>query len=86
MCAAGTEWGPLPIKTQNFRDRSPEVKEKLFNPFFATKPVSEGTGLGLSISHDIVVKQHSGSIDVDSEPGEYTEVRIVLPRAAAFRR
>ena len=62
----------------------PEVKEKLFNPFFTTKPAGEGTGLGLSISHDIIVKQHGGSIEVDTEPGEYTEVRIVLPRAAAF--
>jgi two-component system NtrC family sensor kinase len=64
----------------------PEVREKLFNPFFTTKPAGEGTGLGLSISHDIVVKQHSGSIEVDSQPGEYTEVRIVLPRVAAFPR
>ena len=61
----------------------PEVKEKMFNPFFTTKPAGEGTGLGLSISHDIIVKQHSGSIEVDSQPGEFTEVRIVLPRAAA---
>jgi len=62
----------------------PEVREKLFNPFFTTKPAGEGTGLGLSISHDIIVKQHSGSIEVDSKPGEFTEVRIVLPRATAF--
>jgi signal transduction histidine kinase len=62
----------------------PEVKEKMFNPFFTTKPAGEGTGLGLSISHDIIVKQHSGSIEVESQPGEFTEVRIVLPRAAAF--
>jgi two-component system, NtrC family, sensor kinase len=61
----------------------PEVKEKMFNPFFTTKPVGEGTGLGLSISHDIIVKQHGGSIEVDTQPGEFTEFRIVLPRAAA---
>jgi signal transduction histidine kinase len=61
----------------------PEVKEKLFNPFFTTKPAGEGTGLGLSISHDIVVKQHGGSIEVDTRPGEFTEFRIVLPRAGA---
>jgi signal transduction histidine kinase len=59
----------------------PEVKEKMFNPFFTTKPAGEGTGLGLSISHDIIVKQHGGSIEVDTEPGEFTEFRIVLPRA-----
>jgi two-component system, NtrC family, sensor kinase len=60
----------------------PEVKEKMFNPFFTTKPAGEGTGLGLSISHDIIVKQHSGSMEVDTEPGEYTEIRIILPRAS----
>src|ERR1700676_931709 len=61
----------------------PEVKEKLFNPFFTTKPAGEGTGLGLSISHDIIVKQHGGSIEVDTRPGEFTEFRIILPRAGA---
>jgi signal transduction histidine kinase len=60
----------------------PELKDKIFNPFFTTKPAGEGTGLGLSISHDIVVKQHAGSIEVDSEPGRFTEIKIVLPRAA----
>jgi two-component system NtrC family sensor kinase len=60
-----------------------EVKEKIFNPFFTTKPAGEGTGLGLSMSHDIVVKQHGGTIDVVSEPGAFTEFRIVLPRAGA---
>ena len=62
----------------------PEVKEKMFNPFFTTKPAGEGTGLGLSITHDIIVKQHSGSIEVDSQPGEFTEIRIVLPRTGAL--
>jgi two-component system, NtrC family, sensor kinase len=57
-----------------------EVKEKMFNPFFTTKPAGEGTGLGLSISHDIIVKQHGGSIEVDTQLGEFTEFRIVLPR------
>ena len=61
----------------------PEVREKMFNPFFTTKPAGEGTGLGLSISHDIIVKQHAGSIEVDSQPGGFTDFRIVLPRAAA---
>jgi two-component system, NtrC family, sensor kinase len=64
----------------------PEVKDKMFNPFFTTKPAGEGTGLGLSICHDIIVKQHAGSIEVDSQPDEFTEVRIVLPRAAVFQR
>ena len=61
----------------------PEVREQMFNPFFTTKPAGEGTGLGLSISHDIIVKQHGGSIDVDTTAGEYTEFRIVLPRKSA---
>jgi len=60
-----------------------EVKEKMFNPFFTTKPAGEGTGLGLSMSHDIVVKQHGGKIDVDTEPGSFTEFIITLPRTAA---
>jgi two-component system, NtrC family, sensor kinase len=59
-----------------------EVKEKIFNPFFTTKPSGEGTGLGLSMSHDIIVKQHGGSIDVETEPGLFTEFKIVLPRAS----
>jgi signal transduction histidine kinase len=58
----------------------PEVKDKMFNPFFTTKPAGEGTGLGLSMSHDIVVKQHRGTIGVETEPGRFTEFTIVLPR------
>ena len=63
---------------------APDVKDKMFNPFFTTKPTGEGTGLGLSISHDIIVKQHAGSIDVDTQPGKFTEIIVTLPRAAAF--
>jgi signal transduction histidine kinase len=61
-----------------------EVKERMFNPFFTTKPAGEGTGLGLSMSHDIVVKQHRGRIDVETETGLFTEFIITLPRAAAL--
>jgi signal transduction histidine kinase len=60
-----------------------DVKEKMFNPFFTTKPAGEGTGLGLSMSHDIVVKQHGGTIDVTTEPGVFTEFIITLPRVMA---
>jgi signal transduction histidine kinase len=60
-----------------------EIREKMFNPFFTTKPAGEGTGLGLSMSHDIVVKQHGGKIDVDTEPGVFTEFIITLPRTLA---
>ncbi len=63
-----------------------EVKEKMFNPFFTTKPAGEGTGLGLSMSHDIIVKQHGGTIDVDTEPGQFTEFRIVLPRTSHLQK
>ena len=51
----------------------PEIKDKLFQPFFTTKPTGEGTGLGLSISYDIVTQQHGGTIEVDSRVGEFTE-------------
>lgn len=60
----------------------PAVKEKMFDPFFTTKPAGEGTGLGLSLSYDIIVKQHRGSIAVDTRPGEFTQFTIVLPRNA----
>jgi two-component system, NtrC family, sensor kinase len=84
----------LTASTKNLGDRveirirdngtgiAPDVKEKMFNPFFTTKPTGEGTGLGLSISHDIIVKQHGGFIEVDTQPGEFSEFRIILPRAA----
>jgi signal transduction histidine kinase len=94
--ANGGDYEPtLAATTKNLGDRveirirdngtgiPPEVKDKLFNPFFTTKPAGEGTGLGLSISHDIIVKQHDGSIEVDTQPGEFTEIRIILPRVAA---
>jgi len=58
-----------------------EIKEKLFQPFFTTKPTGEGTGLGLSISYDIVTQQHGGTITVDSRVGEFSEFTIRLPRA-----
>ena len=60
-----------------------DVRERIFNPFFTTKPAGEGTGLGLSMSHDIIVKQHGGAIDVETEPGQFTEFRIVLPRMSS---
>ena len=93
----GADYEPtLTASTKNLGDRveirigdngsgmTPEVKEKMFNPFFTTKPTGEGTGLGLSISHDIIVKQHGGSIEVETRPGEFTEIRVILPRAAVF--
>src|SRR5262245_12548018 len=93
----GGDYEPtLAASTKNLGDRveitirdngtgiTPDVKDKIFNPFFTTKPTGQGTGLGLSISHDIIVKQHGGFIEVDSAPGEFTEIRITLLRAADF--
>jgi signal transduction histidine kinase len=93
----GGDYEPtLTASTKNLGDRveirirdngtgiTPDVKEKMFNPFFTTKPTGEGTGLGLSISHDIIVKQHGGSIEVDTQLGEFTEIRVILPRSAVF--
>jgi two-component system NtrC family sensor kinase len=93
----GDDYEPtLTASTKNLGDRveiairdngtgiMPDVKEKMFNPFFTTKPTGEGTGLGLSISHDIIVKQHGGSIEVDTQPGAFTEIRVILPRVAAL--
>ena len=58
----------------------PEVRAKLFQPFFTTKPTGEGTGLGLSISYDIVTQQHGGTIEVESEPGTVHRIHDRLPR------
>jgi len=58
----------------------PEVREKIFHPFFTTKPSGYGTGLGLSISHDIIVQEHGGELEVDTETGQFTEFIIRLPR------
>jgi predicted ATPase/signal transduction histidine kinase len=59
---------------------TPEIRDKIFNPFFTTKPTGQGTGLGLSLTHDIIVGQHRGTLDVKSEPGAYTEILITLPK------
>ncbi|PWT83231.1 MAG: hypothetical protein C5B58_06840, partial [Acidobacteria bacterium] len=62
-----------------------EIKEKIFNPFFTTKPAGEGTGLGLSMSHDIIAKQHGGTIRVNTEPGVFTEFIVTLPRTMSVQ-
>ena len=59
------------------------VRARIFEPFFTTKPTGEGTGLGLSLSHDIVVKQHGGSLTVTTEPGNFTEFVVMLPLSFA---
>jgi two-component system NtrC family sensor kinase len=95
---AGGHEPALTAATRNLGDRveirirdngsgiPPDVKARMFNPFFTTKPPGEGTGLGLSLSHDIVVKQHAGTIEVETQPGEFAEFRVVLPRVAATMR
>ena len=60
-----------------------EIRDKLFQPFFTTKPTGEGTGLGLSISYEIVTQQHGGTIEVNSEIGQFTEFTVRLPRGNA---
>jgi len=59
----------------------PENRDKLFQPFFTTKPTGEGTGLGLSISYEIITQQHGGTITVDSEVDDFTEFTVRLPRS-----
>jgi two-component system, NtrC family, sensor kinase len=63
-----------------------EITDKLFQPFFTTKPRGEGTGLGLSISYDIVTQQHGGAIAVDSEAGVFTEFTVRLPQGGRALR
>ena len=62
-----------------------DIRDRLFQPFFTTKPTGEGTGLGLSITYTIVTQQHGGSIAVDSRVGEYSEFTILLPRNPSAR-
>ncbi|MDP8935312.1 MAG: ATP-binding protein, partial [Cyanobacteriota bacterium] len=85
----------LEVRTRNLGDRieihirdngpgiKPEILDKIFNPFFTTKPAGEGTGLGLSISHDIIIHQHRGELKVETEVGNYTEFIITLPKKIA---
>lgn len=55
------------------------VRQKLFQPFFTTKPAGQGTGLGLSLSYDIITKGHGGTVSVDSQPDQYTRITVQLP-------
>ena len=82
----------LSVRTKNLGDKieirirdngsgiPPEVRDKIFNPFFTTKPTGQGTGLGLSISYDIIVQQHRGEIKVETEEGQFTEFMVGLPK------
>jgi PAS domain S-box-containing protein len=94
----GDEFSPLlAVRTRNLgvnfeiriRDNglgmTSEVLDKIFNPFFTTKPAGEGTGLGLSISHDVIVQQHRGELKVETAVGEYAEFIITLPKKPATK-
>ncbi|NUN04335.1 MAG: hypothetical protein HUU57_01120 [Bdellovibrio sp.] len=84
----------LTVRTRNLRDQieirirdngngiPPQIRDRIFTPFFTTKPAGQGTGLGLSISYDIIVQQHHGQIRVESEEGRFAEFVILLPRDA----
>jgi signal transduction histidine kinase/ligand-binding sensor domain-containing protein len=89
----GENYSPvLAVRTKNWdgkieiriRDNGPGIPpnlvDKIFNPFFTTKPTGQGTGLGLSISYDIIVQEHGGELRVETEPGKFAEFIIVLPK------
>jgi signal transduction histidine kinase len=91
--ALGDGFSPgLSVSTRDLSDRveirirdngfgiPPDVREKIFNPFFTTKPPGQGTGLGLSISYEIVVREHKGDIRVETEAGTFTEFIVIIPR------
>jgi signal transduction histidine kinase len=75
-----SENGNIIIKVKDNGNGIPDnIKDKIMQPFFTTKPTGEGTGLGLSLSYDIVVKGHGGSITFDTKEGEFTEFMVTLP-------
>ncbi len=90
---SGNDFSPtLKVSTKNLKDKveirisdngsgiPKDILDKIFQPFFTTKPTGEGTGLGLSLSYDIVTKQHGGELKVESEKGKFTEFIIVIPK------
>jgi ligand-binding sensor domain-containing protein/signal transduction histidine kinase len=80
VSAKGTS-GSIEIRIRDNGNGIPDsIREKIFNPFFTTKPAGSGTGLGLSLSYDIITQEHRGEIRVDSKEGEFTEFVISIPR------
>lgn len=78
--STSTENGFVVIKVKDNGTGIPDdVKDKILQPFFTTKPTGEGTGLGLSLSYDIIVKAHGGSLDIDTKENEYSEFTIRIP-------
>lgn len=76
----GKKWVHIMIR-DNGNGIPDELRDKIFQPFFTTKPTGKGTGLGLSLSYDIVTKGHGGQLKLDSKPGEYTEFTIIIPES-----
>jgi len=88
----------LSVRTKNLGDKveirirdngngiPTEIREKIFNPFFTTKPTGQGTGLGLSISHNVIVQQHRGEIKVETEEGQFTEFVVQLPKDSQHQK
>jgi ligand-binding sensor domain-containing protein/signal transduction histidine kinase len=75
--------GAVEIRIRDNGNGIPQsIREKIFNPFFTTKPAGAGTGLGLSLSYDIITQEHKGEIRVDTKEGEFTEFVITIPRNA----
>jgi signal transduction histidine kinase len=79
---ATSVYGKIEIRIRDNGNGIPkDIREKIFNPFFTTKPTGQGTGLGLSISYDIIVQQHRGEIAVETEEGKFTEFVVKLPKS-----
>jgi signal transduction histidine kinase len=82
VSAKGTP-GTVEIRIRDNGNGIPQsIRDKIFNPFFTTKPAGAGTGLGLSLSYDIITQVHKGSIAIDTREGEYTEFIITIPRTS----
>jgi signal transduction histidine kinase len=78
MIELGRKWIYITIR-DNGNGIPDNVKDKIFQPFFTTKPTGKGTGLGLSLSYDIITQGHGGQLKMSSKEGEYTEFVIKLP-------
>jgi signal transduction histidine kinase len=74
----GKKWVHIKVR-DNGSGIPAEIRDKIFQPFFTTKPTGKGTGLGLSLSYDIITKGHGGELKLDSKEGQYTEFTIILP-------
>jgi signal transduction histidine kinase len=74
----GRKWVHIKVR-DNGNGIPDEIRDKIFQPFFTTKPTGKGTGFGLSLSYDIVTKGHGGELKLDSKDGEFTELTIILP-------